>query len=257
MSCPYYGSLLRQDGTVYGTSSLWCTPWGSIMIFINHINGVLTPPGNITTALNAINAAVIFNLFKLESIHFYKRNWMSSSRTLSVSPFFCTQQCGFHRVGQSDNLFSPKQRVGIGGCAWELCKPTSLSVCVSLSIIHAFLLPEISIAMVPSSILRGSEYLAKIAHHRTLLHRWTLHWQTLLWQPANLYSSSPTIQKLMLNLWLTTFLAHLVNQSLVYDRQMIPLEIAIGFTHEVGAWTYLKPTWPSLSGSVLFEQGKY
>ena len=51
--------------------------WGSI--FINQINGVLTPPGNVTTALNATNATVAFNL--LETIQIPSSNGTNETAT--------------------------------------------------------------------------------------------------------------------------------------------------------------------------------
>lgn len=53
------------------------TQWGSI--FINQINGVLTPPGNITTALNATNATVTLNL--LGSIQIPSANGTNETST--------------------------------------------------------------------------------------------------------------------------------------------------------------------------------
>ena len=51
--------------------------WGSI--FINQINGALTPPGNVTTTLNATNATVAFNL--LETIQIPSLNGTNETAT--------------------------------------------------------------------------------------------------------------------------------------------------------------------------------
>ena len=51
--------------------------WG--YIFINQINGVLSPPGNVTTALNATNATIAFNL--LETIQIPSSNGTNETAT--------------------------------------------------------------------------------------------------------------------------------------------------------------------------------
>jgi hypothetical protein len=92
----------------------------------SQINSVLTPSGNITTALNAMNASVVFNL--LESI----------------------------QIPSSNIRRSPKQCVGVGGCAREPCKHTSLPLSLHPKVLtHSYSL-QISISTGPSSILRRS-----------------------------------------------------------------------------------------------------
>jgi hypothetical protein len=74
--------LKNADLSSFGNSStnttvINSTQWGSI--FINQINGVLIPPGNVTTALNTTNATVTFNL--LETIQIPSANGTNETAT--------------------------------------------------------------------------------------------------------------------------------------------------------------------------------
>jgi hypothetical protein len=142
-------------GTSQNITVINSTQFGSI--FINQINGVLTPPGNITTALNATNATITFNL--LESIQIPSANGTNETATEFLQDavgitFFAPNNAAF--IGVVNQTIS-SLRNNMSALAAVLENHVSLHLSPSL-IIHAFLLSEISISTGPSSILRRSKY---------------------------------------------------------------------------------------------------